>query len=664
MHLFRKLCLIKLSVIICLFAIDLPSLAFDNSELEISSDFATDELLVKYHKKTNYSTSIGYGDESLELEEEFINKLGFNYRLWSDSSEDEKLDLVKKKIKKAKRKKKFKKLRKLKKLKKTLASDFAVLKLDSNLSKKELKELVKKINNDKFNNSQFEIEAAYPNYTYEISEVSNDPMYSQQWSHQVVEPEKLWEYTKGEGAVVAVIDTGVDYTHEDLADNIWVNEDEIPFNGKDDDNNGYIDDVRGWDFVDRAGGACIGSEDCNTEDNDPLDINGHGTHVAGIIAAVQNNNKGIVGIAPKAKIMPLKAGYSVGFSAYLKTSDIIQAITYAVENDADVINMSFAGYGLDVLSDVLDLAKSLGVVAVAAAGNNSSNVKIYPAALPNVISVGALADQSTKAYFSNYGNWVDIVAPGSWLLSTVPGNQYDHKSGTSMASPVVAGVAALIKAKSRVENLSVDEVKDLMLSSAFETSFPVVRGGSETIGGLTGAIDFGLAIDKLTIPGNALIGESVNFSVEASDADSSIVAYEWVSDIDGYLSNASSFSLSNLSLGSHAITVRVQNAAGEWSEPEFKILNVSETRNTGTLNLADSINFRMKRRRKRFYAKLSKRSRRQVQAYKWISSKDGTISERRSFKKNKLSKGYHQLSLLIQDKDGNWSNAIERIVEI
>jgi len=659
----RKIILIKLSIFLCLFAVNLPVLSATDIALDPSSDFATDELLVKYHTKANYSTAIGYGDESIEIEEEFIHKLGLNYRLWDGASEDEKLDLVNNKIKKARKNQKFKKLKRLKKLKKSLASDFAVLKLDGNLSKKELKALVRKMNREKFNNSQYEIEAAYPNYTYEISEV-NDPLHSQQWSHQVVEPERLWNYTKGAGAVVAVIDTGVDYTHEDLADNIWVNEDEIPFNGKDDDNNGYIDDVRGWDFVDRAGAGCIGSEDCSGEDNDPKDVNGHGTHVAGIIAAVQNNNKGISGIAPEAKIMPLKAGYSVGFSAYLKTSDIIQAITYAVENDADVINMSFAGYGLDVLSEVLDLAKSLGVVAVAAAGNNSSNVKIYPAALPNVIAVGALADQSSKAYFSNYGDWVDIVAPGTWLLSTVPGNKYDYKSGTSMASPVVAGVAALIKAKSRVEKLSVDEVKDLLVSSAFETSFPVVRGGLETIGGVTGAIDFGLAIDNLSIPGNALIGEAVSFSVEASDSDSSIVAYEWVSDLDGFLSSSASFSVSDLSLGSHAITVRVKNSDGEWSDPEFKILNVSETRNTGTLSVADTIQFRMRRRHKRFYAGLSRRSRKEVQAYKWISSKDGTVSERRSFKKNNLSPGYHQLSLLVQDKDGNWSNPIERVVEI
>lgn len=660
--LFRRLFALKLSYLLLFTFVFLSSpKAFAKID-EAEFDFATDEILVRYHKSAK--TSFTIADELVE--EEFIDKLGIKYKLWQDADENLKLSLVQKKIKKAKKKKKFKKLKKLRKLKKRINSDFVVLKLDENLSKSELKKLVRKMNLDKYEDSVYEIDAVYPNYTYEITDVQdiNDPLYPDQWSHQVVQPELLWNYTKGKGAVVAVIDTGVDYTHEDLADNIWINEDEIPFNGKDDDNNGYVDDVRGWDFVDNASASCIGAEDCRTEDNDPSDVNGHGTHVAGIIAAKGNNAKGIIGVAPEAKIMVLKAGYSVGFSAFLKTSDIIQAITYAIDNDADVINMSFAGYGLGILSPILNFAESLGIVAVAAAGNNSSNVKIYPAAIPSVVAVGALADQSSKAYFSNYGDWVDIVAPGSWLISTTPNNRYDYKSGTSMSAPVVAGVAALIKAKHKVSGISAQKVKDLLLASTTETSFPVVRGQPETIGGLSAAIDFGLSIDSLDVPSNVLIGEEAAFSVEASDADSNIVAYEWMSDKDGFLSDAPSFSTNSLSLGSHAITVKVQNSDGEWSEPEFKILNVTEFRQTGTLNLANSINFKIRKRRRRFYARMSRRSRRKIKAYKWISNRDGTVSERRKFKKRKLSPGFHQLTLLIQDKDGNWSEPIERIVEI
>jgi subtilisin family serine protease len=663
MALFRKFQYLILVLIFCASNF-LPSFsAVDVFEEE--ADFATDEILVKYHAKSNSIISLGSGDDLEDLENEFINKFGIDYQLWDESSEAAKLDFINRKIKKAKNNNRIKKLKKLRKLKRSFDSEYVVLKLDQDLTKEELKSLVKKINQNGYSNSLYEVEEALPNYIFEISQTSlNDPLHSQQWEHQIVQPDLIWDETKGEDVVVAVIDTGVDYKHEDLADNIWINQGEIPGNGIDDDGNGYVDDVVGWDFVANAGPGCLGIEDCRDEDNDPSDVNGHGTHVAGIIAAVQNNNKGISGIAPKAKIMPLRAGYSVGFSAFLKTSDIINALTYAINNGADVINMSFAGYELHVLSQILNLADSLGIVCVAAAGNNSSNVKIYPAALPTVISVGALADATYKASYSNFGDWVDIVAPGSWITSTIPGNQYGTKSGTSMAAPLVAGVAALIKSKNKVRKVSTQDIKKLLIDSSYETNFLVERGGSSTIGGLNANIKFGLGINKLVMPSKSLVGEEIEFLAKASDSDHSIVAYEWMSDRDGYLSDQSSFKTSNLSLGSHAITVRAQNSVGKWSEPVFQVLNITETRSVETQNLADTIRFRMRRRQKRFYAGLPQRLRRQVQSYKWISNRDGTISERRVFRQRLLSPGYHQLSLMIQDKDGNWSSPQERIVFI
>ena len=640
--------------------------AFSNVDfLDEEADFATDEILVKYHAKSNSIISLGSGDDLEELENEFIRRLGLDYELWDESSEAAKLDLINRKIKKAKRNNRIKKLKKLRKLKRSMDSEYVVLKLDKEFTKAELKSLIKQINQNGYSNSLYEVEEAFPNYIFEISKTNlNDPLYDQQWEHDVIKPDLLWNETKGEDVVVAVIDTGVDYYHEDLAENIWKNPGEIPGNGIDDDGNGYVDDVVGWDFVANAGPGCLGIEDCRDEDNDPSDVNGHGTHVAGIIAAVQNNNKGISGIAPKAKIMPLRAGYSVGFSAFLKTSDIINALTYAINNGADVINMSFAGYELHVLSQILNLADSLGIVSVAAAGNNSSNIKIYPAALSSVISVGALADASYKASYSNYGDWVDIVAPGSWITSTIPGNQYGTKSGTSMASPLVAGVVALIKSKNKVGKISSRDVKSLLLESSSKTNFLVERGGSSTIGGLSANIRFGLGVNKLVIPNNSLMGEEVEFLAKASDSDYPIIRYEWTSDRDGYLSDQASFKTSNLSLGSHAITVRAQNSAGKWSDPVFKVLNITETRIVETQNLADTIKFRMRRRQRRFYAGLPKKRRRQVESYKWISNRDGTISERRIFRQRLLSPGYHQLSLLIQDKDGQWSEPLERIVFI
>lgn len=248
--------------------------------------------------------------------------------------------------------------------------------------------------------------------------------------------------------VIAVIDTGVDYNHLDLRNNIWVNPAEIPDNGKDDDGNGYIDDIYGWD--------CVGN------DKDPMDDNGHGTHVAGIIAA-ENNKIGTVGIAYNCKVMVLKAGNSSG---YFNNSDIVEAIQYAYMNGASVINMSFGGSNISVAAEeALENAYNTCVL-VAAAGNDSlcNNLSCpvhapagqvgisYPAALPYVIGVMS-CDQRGNAIsnFSNFdhfpGNSVEyeVYAPGEAMPSTWPGNKYANLNGTSMAAPTVSGIAALLR---------------------------------------------------------------------------------------------------------------------------------------------------------------------------------------------------------------------------
>lgn len=264
-----------------------------------------------------------------------------------------------------------------------------------------------------------------------------------------------WRYMKSNenidggspSVVIAVIDSGVDYNHVDLRNNMWVNVNEIPNNGIDDDNNGYIDDYRGWDFV--------------GNDNDPMDDNGHGTHVAGIISS-EKNNIGTVGIAYNCKIMPLKAG---GAQGGLSTSDICSAIQYAYMNGASIINMSFGGYGYSTaMKDVLNDAY-YSCVSIAAAGNdatcNNPDCKqckipkpkaMYPAAFEHVIGVMS-CDHSciNRSSFSNYDHYYcskqeyDVYAPGEAIMSTYPNNRYCSMSGTSMASPVVAGVAALLR---------------------------------------------------------------------------------------------------------------------------------------------------------------------------------------------------------------------------
>lgn len=251
----------------------------------------------------------------------------------------------------------------------------------------------------------------------------------------------------GKGTVVAVIDTGVDYTHKDLADNIWVNEGEIPGNGIDDDGNGYVDDVHGVDFVEG--------------DSDPMDEHGHGTHVAGIIAMTPGNGGG-VGVAYGAKIMCVRAGQANGSFA---SSDIAKAIKYAADNGADVINMSFGGTGGSYLVESALQDAFPSCVLVAAAGNDGlpttdainagyfNTEDIYPAGYKYVLGVMATDNNKSLASFSNWDYLegqnceYEMAAPGVNIYSTLPGNRYACWSGTSMATPNVAAAAAILRSK-------------------------------------------------------------------------------------------------------------------------------------------------------------------------------------------------------------------------
>ncbi|MBK8871150.1 MAG: S8 family serine peptidase [Elusimicrobia bacterium] len=278
----------------------------------------------------------------------------------------------------------------------------------------------------------------------------NDPDLSNGnlWGLNKIQAPAAWDNSpKGEGVVVAVLDTGINMTHPDLASNIWSNPGEIAGNGIDDDYNGYVDDVHGWNFVSNS--------------NVPADGNSHGTHVSGTIAAVGNNGIGVIGVAYKAKIMPLKGLNDLGKG---NSSDLIRGLIYAADNRADVINNSWGGHGRCIpestFYDAVNYVYGKGVVVVAAAGNDyGETANISPASCPNVITVAATDSNDAKASFSNYGQGIDVSAPGVGILSTSRNGGYITKDGTSMACPHVAGVAALILSKfPTLANYSISEI--------------------------------------------------------------------------------------------------------------------------------------------------------------------------------------------------------------
>jgi len=312
-----------------------------------------------------------------------------------------------------------------------------------------------------------DIEWAQPNHIYRTSSTTpDDPSFPLQAFLQTIHAPEAWDLTTGsENVVVAVIDVGVDYTHPDLAANIWNNADEIDGDGIDNDGNGFIDDVRGWDFVDVPESWVEPGEDFGVPDNDPMDFQSHGTHVSGIVAGRGNNGLGITGVTWKTKIMPLRAGFATpGGGGSLTDDAIIGALHYAALNGADIINMSFGSPSYSQAEyEAIRFAYDAGCLLVAAAGNNSTSLKFYPADFNEVISVAATYTDFA-AYFSNYGANVDIAAPGEDILSTIPNNGYREESGTSMASPVVAGVAALVMAAH--PDWTRDQVAHQLLSTA------------------------------------------------------------------------------------------------------------------------------------------------------------------------------------------------------
>ncbi|MBF0360417.1 MAG: S8 family serine peptidase [Oligoflexia bacterium] len=277
---------------------------------------------------------------------------------------------------------------------------------------------------------------------------------------------KAWEITAGrKDVVVAIIDSGVDYNHEALKHAIWSNKKEIANNEIDDDKNGFIDDVRGWDFYE--------------DSNQPYDETAHGTHCAGIVAA---KSKVAMGIAPNVSVMPLRF---IGPDGNGASSDAIRAIEYAVKMKVNVISSSWGGYGFSrAMKAAITSARDAGILFIAAAGNEKTYTDeepFYPANydLENIISVGAVNKYGNLCSFSNYGaKSVHLAAPGSSILSSIPDNDYDYFNGTSMACPYVSGVASLVI--SAKPNLNWKEVRNILFNSV--TKLDSLKGITTTSG--------------------------------------------------------------------------------------------------------------------------------------------------------------------------------------
>lgn len=323
------------------------------------------------------------------------------------------------------------------------------------------------------------VEYAEPDYMIKAALTPNDTSFGSQWGMSIINAPEAWDIHTGDGSViVAVLDTGVDYNHNDLATHIWANLGEIPGNGLDEDGNGYVDDIRGWNFVspDIVNGPA------------PMDDSStwgwHGTHAAGTIGAVCDNSLGICGVNWSVQIMPLKILDAFG-GGYV--SDEIFAIDYAVKKGAKVINASFTYPQSCIVEtpsqaekDAIEAAGDAGVLYVTAAGNygcNNDSTPFYPAGhgLPNIISVAASDSFDNVPNWSNYGtSSVHLAAPGVNILSTTGSSPfYAAESGTSMAAPFVSGAAALLISNGSAAS----QARELILATVDYNGYPVVTGG-------------------------------------------------------------------------------------------------------------------------------------------------------------------------------------------
>ena len=439
------------------------------------------------------------------------------------------------------------------------------------------------------------VEFAEPNYLWRIQALPNDGRFPSLWGlnntgqtgglpNADIDAPEAWDISVGSAdVIIAVVDTGLDYTHPEMLGNAWVNPREIPGNGVDDDNNGYIDDVRGWDFA--------------NNDNDPLDDNNHGTHVSGTIAAAGNNGVGVAGVNWTAQIMPLKFLDATGAGS---TAGAIAAINYAVANGARVINASWGGGPFSVaLFNAISAANNAGVLFVTAAGNAGRDTDLtpsYPGSynLSNILSVAATDDADLLAGFSNFGaTSVDLGAPGVGILSTLAGGGYGSFNGTSMAAPHVSGVAGLLLAVN--PNLTVAQLKGAILAGV--DPVPALTGRTLSGGRLNAfAALLGVAppppppatVSVLPASASLNVGDTLQLSASGGTAP-----YAWSVSNPAVASIAGGGLLTALGVGSVVVSATdangVRGSSGVISVTAVPPLSV--TPGTATLSVGQALTF-------------------------------------------------------------------------
>ena len=354
-----------------------------------------------------------------------------------------------------------------------------------------------------------DVESAELNWLLYPQWTPDDPHFPDQWALEQatdidMDAPEAWEIERGDSTIViAILDSGINYSHEDLEHKMWVNEDEV-VDGEDTDGNGFVDDVMGWDFVDQSSG-CV-DPDCLDEDNDPVDGLGHGTHVSGIAGAETDNALGVAGVCPGCTVMPCRVCYDDDGGGACGLFDVMHGLYYATDNGAHVVNMSLGQQDADCVVSysfdaALEYADNMGVVVVAAAGNYDTNAPMcYPACYPTVIGVANLDIDGDKSDLSNYGDWVDVAAPGvSCHTTMLDSTSYGTKSGTSIASPHVAGLAGLLL--SARPDLAPADVRQIIMDSSEPVDWPATPIAAGRVNAYNALAATGVGESDSTTPG-------------------------------------------------------------------------------------------------------------------------------------------------------------------